>query len=466
MTTIKRFLSAFLLAALLLAGDAPAQDSTNQGTLSVKGRRLIFKHVVAVRGKSYGEGRVMVLATGQPVSADAIRKVKNAEAEENADADLGQPYLKAVFLDDGTLRSLSGMGAGTSFGERGAPMEGRSTIADGRIRGSVKVIRTGDFAKEVALSFDVPIDAAPKAAGPAKLNPPVKPTVSGKFIGDGKAATIRHVSVQEHEPFNGKEAITLIFTEKDHSASRNPGLDAVFQKFGSALRLSVNHDGDIFGCEVAHTAHSKSGFTSLGQIHMAEFEIAGGNVTGHVRTGGVLDTFGQKWEVDLKFAAPLPEKVRTAALTPPKPTPGEPLEPAPKVPAGPKFSARKLPIPKDARDVEFKQLVEQIHFSSAKPVEAVAKEFSAALKQQGWKDGAGSLMGKKNAILKREQGEAKLTIMVQPADSGSVVKIFADGLDWSGGEADAPKPDKEGDDIEGQARKLLEDALKRIPKGF
>ena len=48
----------------------------------------------------------------------------------------------------------------------------------------------------------------------------------------------------------------------------------------------------------------------------------------------------------------------------------------------------------------------------ADAVEAVTKEFSANLKQQGWNDGKGGLMGKRNAILHREQGGAKLTIMI------------------------------------------------------
>jgi hypothetical protein len=39
---------------------------------------------------------------------------------------------------------------------------------------------------------------------------------------------------------------------------------------------------------------------------MVEFAITGGNVSGEVSTGGTLDTFGQKWDVDLKFAAPMP----------------------------------------------------------------------------------------------------------------------------------------------------------------
>ena len=79
-------------------------------------------------------------------------------------------------------------------------------------------------------------------------------------------------------------------------------------------------------------------------------------------------------------------------------------------------------------------------------------------------------MGKKNAILQREQGGAKLTIMVQPTEAGSVVKIFTEGLDWSGGGDATPSASKKatddapGDGIEAQIQKQLKDALKNLPK--
>ena len=462
---------AAVLAAVFFTETASAQDAANQGSLNVRGRRHVFKNVVALTGKYYGENRVIVLATGTAMNAVALQKIKAKDAEDNVDAEVGGPYLKAAFLEDGTLRCISARGENVSFGGRGAPLEGRAVIADGKIRGSLKLVETGDLPKDVAMVFDVAIDAAPKVAGPVKLDPPVKPAVSGKFTGNGKNAAVKFVTVEEHEEFSGKPAVTLVFTEKDPAAARKASFDAAFGKLGSALILSVHHDGGIFGCQVAHSAHEKQGFTALGEIHMAEFEIAGGNVKGNVRTGKVLDTFGEKWEVDLKFAAPLPEKLRMASLAPPKPAASEPRESTKKAPAGPKIAARKLPLPKDAADVQYKQLVEHIQFSSAQPVEAVAKEFSASLKQQGWKDGAGSLLGKKNAILQREQGGAKLTIMIQSAAAGSVVKIFTEGLDWSGGGEEKPpakgKPaDDDDDDLGREAEKLLKDALKKLPKGL
>lgn len=468
---IRFFQMAAILAAMFFTKNAGAQGTANQGSLNVNGRRVAFKSVVAVRGKYSDENRIIVLATGQPVTAGVLQKVKDKDAEENVDAEVNAPYLKANFLEDGSFKTLSGMGAGTSFGMGRGTEQPKATIADGRIRGALKLIETGTFAKEVALDFDVLIDAEVKAPAPAKLDPPVKPTVSGKFDGNGKPARVKFVWVEEHEPFNDQDAVTLIFTEKDPAASKKPAFDAAFGKLGSALTLNVHRDGGIFGCQVAHSAHIKQGFTSLGQIHMVEFDVAGGNVKGQVSTGKVLDTFGEKWEVDLKFAAPLPDKLRNAPAAVEKVAMKEPREVSKKeakAPPSPMIAARKLALPKDAADVQFKQLVKHVQFSSAQNVAAVAGEFSAKLKQQGWKESGRDLMGKTNAILKREQGEAKLTIMIQPTAAGSVVKIFTEGLDWSDGEDTKPagksEPTDNDDDSEDAAEKLLKDALKKLPK--
>ena len=474
-TRLRFFQMTAVFGAMFLAEFASAQGPANQGNLNMGGKRTVYKKVVAIRGKSFGENRIIVLATGQQLAADVVGKVKSNDAE-GMESDLDQPYLKAVFSEDGSLQCLAGQGGGSSFLERRSPLEGKATIADGRIRGAVKLIKTGDFGKEVTLDFDVPIDAEVKAAGPAKLDPPVKPTVSGKFVGNGKNAAVKFVTVEEHEEFSGKPAVTLIFSEKDPATVRKPSFDAAFGKLGSALILSVHYDGGIFGCEVAHSAHTKQGFTSLGEIHMVEFEIEGGNVKGNVSTGKMLDTFGEKWDVDLKFAAPLPEKLRNAPAAAPKPVASEPQEmkKEPKAPAGPLIAARKLPLPGDATDVEFKQLVEQIHFSSPRPVETVAKELSAKLKQQGWKESGRDLLGKTSAILKRERGEGRLTIMVQPKAGGSSVKLFTEKLDWGGGDETTPpaakkpanKDDDDDDEIEKAADKILNNPLKKLPKGL
>jgi hypothetical protein len=318
--------------------------------------------------------------------------------------------------------------------------------------------------------------------------------VNGKFTGNGKNAAIKFVAVEEHEPFSGKDAVTLIFTEKDPATAKKPSFDAMFGRLGSALVLNVFHDGGIFGCQVMHSAHQKQGFSSIGVINITDFKMTGGQVSGRVSTGKELDTFGEKWEVDLTFAAPLPAKLRTGTSAAPGPASSpagtgakgagtadrstaveKPKTETKAAPTGPLISARKLPLPKDAVNVEFQDTVKQIQFTSARPVAAAAAEFSANLKQGGWKESGGSVSSKQSAILRREQGDAKLTIMVQPAGTGSTVKIFNEGWDWSGGgvggetrplspPAKKPGPAPSAEDIEAQAQRILNDALKNLPK--
>lgn len=305
---------------------------------------------------------------------------------------------------------------------------------------------------------------------------PDKPVVQGKFLGDGKDGNIKFLVVQNREPFSDEAAIQFVFTEKDPSSSKKPEFDAMFKELGSALSISTFKDGRIFGCEVAHTSHEKSPFTALGQIKMTDFKVTDTHVSGHLTTGGEDEAFGQKWDVDLTFSAPLP-KGAFAAVKAPEPEPekaGKKMsktdEPAAEpIAAGPKIAVKDLPLPAGALDVEYKQLVGHITFRSESSVSTVATDFAAKLKAQGWKDGPGSLMGKSNAILKRKLNEADLTIMVQPAGKGCNVKVFTEGLDWSSTPASsAAKPAKAGDadDIEAEANKLINDALKKIPGGL
>ena len=141
------------------------------------------------------------------------------------------------------------------------------------------------------------------AAGPAAA---ADPPVSGKFTGNGREAKLMFVSARTGEPYMDQPTIRLIFTEKDHSKEKRPDITAGFGDFGSALIITVKEDGKIIGCTVAHAAHEKSGFSSLGSIATSDFKRADGKVTGKVKTDGVVETFGQKWEVDIKFEVKAP----------------------------------------------------------------------------------------------------------------------------------------------------------------
>ena len=296
-----------------------------------------------------------------------------------------------------------------------------------------------------------------------------RPVVTGTFLGDGKDAGIKHLVVQTREPFSDKPAIRLIFTEKNPSSSKKPDFDAAFKKLGSALIISVDREGGIFGCEVAHTSHPKSPFSALGEIKMKDFKVTDTQVSGTVTTGKELDAFGQKWQVDLTFTAPLPKGAFAGASEPAvetKPTTNRKDEEQP-VATGPKPPVSDLPLPSNARNVEYKKIVEQIAFQSDASVSAVAADFSAKLKQKGWKDSSGSLMGKANAILRRKLDAAELTIMVKPSGTGSAVTVISKGLDWTNPPASAPAtPVPGGTGLDAEANRLINDALKMVPGGL
>ncbi len=65
-----------LLATVSRGSWAEDKLPSNQAELTLSGNKMVFKHLVAVGGEAYGEPRVMVLASGQKLSADVLAQVK------------------------------------------------------------------------------------------------------------------------------------------------------------------------------------------------------------------------------------------------------------------------------------------------------------------------------------------------------------------------------------------------------
>src|SRR5262245_60779985 len=237
--------------------------------------------------------------------------------------------------------------------------------------------------------------------------------------------------------------MVLVFTEKDHSKDKKPDFNAGFGKFGSALIVSLHEEGDIFGCEVAHSALKHQNFSSIGKINTNDFEYADGQVKGELTTDGPDDIFGETWEVNVKFVAPLgeiPKEFQPAASKKPEQdatdkqatteSTTEPGEKAAPKPAEDELPVRNLALTKDASDVEYKELVEHVLFKSKANVKSVCTELSANLKAQGWTKDGSDLVTPASAILKRKRGDAALTIFVKPESGGSEVKMMTEGLAW------------------------------------
>ena len=304
----------------------------------------------------------------------------------------------------------------------------------------------GMFPSGLDVRFDVPLLRAGESLAPSKKPGPaanVKPTVTGLFKGNNKDAKLAYVSAHWREPFGDKPSIMLVFTEKDHSKDKKPDFNAGFGKFGSALIVSLHEDGDIFGCEVAHSALKHQNFSSIGKINTKDFEYADGQVKGELTTDGPADVFGESWEVNVKFIAPLreiPKEFQPAApkeaeheTTDKQVTTGSTTEPSEQPVAKQtqdKLNIKDLALTKDASEFEYKQLVEQLSFKSKANVKSVCAELATNLKAQGWTKEGSDLVTPTSSILKRKRGDAELTIFVKPESGGSKVQMMTEGLAW------------------------------------
>ena len=145
------------------------------------------------------------------------------------------------------------------------------------------------------------------ADGSSRLHAePATPAVTGTFTGNGKPGNLAFVSARKGERVFDKETIVLIFTEKDHAKAAKPENKAAFGDFGSALVITVDSEGKIVGCEVAHAAHDKRAFSSVGTIQLTEFKNAGGELHGKLSSGGEQEFFKKTWDVNLTFHTKAP----------------------------------------------------------------------------------------------------------------------------------------------------------------
>ena len=434
-------------AAMLFAQEGTKPANVGEGTVMVKGKNYSLKNAAAYETTVDGEEGIAVVLSGPTISSEKLNAARKSEKAGEI-ADFRKPYVKLEFTKTGEFKGW-GAGAGdVSLGRRKGDATGELKLQDDRVIGKANQPNEteGMFPSGLDVRFDVALLRAGESFPPSKKPGPaanIKPSVTGVFKGNGKDAKLAYVSAHWREPFGDKPSIVLVFTEKDHYKDKKPDFNAGFGKFGSALIVSLHEDGDIFGCEVAHTALKHQNFSSIGKINTNDFQYADGQVKGELATDGAADVFGETWEVNVKFVAPLgevPKEFQPATSKEPeqdatnKPATSEPAtEPSEKAapkPAKDQLNAKDLALTKDASDIDYKALVEQLGFKSKGNVKSVCAELSANLKGQGWTKQGSDLITPASAILKRKRGDAALTIFVKPESGGSEVKMMTEGLAW------------------------------------
>ena len=460
----KKFICLISVVSAVGAVTLFAQQGTTkagEGILKLEKKTFPLKHAVAYETTINDEPAVAVVLSGQAVSNEKLKEAKEAE-KDGGDGNFNRPYLKLMFNKTGELKRWSAGAGGTMLSRGSGGVTAELKLQNGRAMG--KASQSNETDEMFPNSFDVHFDVALLGAsdslpaltankhGPAAN---VKPSVTGVFKGNGKEAKLAYVSAHWREPFSDKPSMDLVFTEKDHSKDKKPDFNASFGRFGSALIISIHEDGEIFGCQVVHSAHKRQGFSSIGSIHTNDFSFESGKVEGELTTDGQVDTFGETWEVKIKFVAPLgeipkefqpaeskkEEKPASTESTKKPATPDSDNEDdddddidddAATQPKAAGLNVKDLALTNNATDVEYKALVEHLSFKSKANVKKVCAELAANLKAQGWTNDGRDLVQPQSSILKRKRGKASLTIFVKPENGGSEVRMFTEGLSWDG----------------------------------
>ncbi|MBE2178920.1 MAG: hypothetical protein IAE97_00410 [Chthoniobacterales bacterium] len=159
MTRFLPSLSVVAFLALMCPASGLAQETS--ASLSVQGRPTVYNHVVALRGKSLNDPRIIVIATVEPLTAKQFEQVVKANAEDTMTLEGYPSYIKASFKEDGTLRYLVGDGGGAVFSKKNEPtqdiLKGQATVSGDRVSGEVTLDEPGEYSKVAKLTFDLPI---------------------------------------------------------------------------------------------------------------------------------------------------------------------------------------------------------------------------------------------------------------------------------------------------------------------
>jgi len=143
----------------------------------------------------------------------------------------------------------------------------------------------------------------PPKAGASAVSATAGPVIEGTFYGNGVPGTLNFVGAYPDEPLDGKPVTAVVLSAKDQGGHAKPTFDAVFGKLGDAIVAKVEPDGTLIGVDVVNSGlQSPSGSISLsGVVSLKDYRADGGQISGRLTTGGDVDVFGQKLQIDISF---------------------------------------------------------------------------------------------------------------------------------------------------------------------
>lgn len=146
------------------------------------------------------------------------------------------------------------------------------------------------------------------AAAASAASSTAGPAVVGTFYGNGAPGALNFVAAYRDEPLDGKPVTAVVLSAKDQRGHAKPTFDAVFGKLGDAIVAKVEPDGTLIGVDVVNAGlQSPSGSISLsGVVTLKDWRSDGGMLSGRLTTGGDVDVFGQKLQIDVSFRTKAP----------------------------------------------------------------------------------------------------------------------------------------------------------------
>jgi hypothetical protein len=134
-------------------------------------------------------------------------------------------------------------------------------------------------------------------------------SINGKYLANGKDASMTHVMAVKGKPYINHPTTVLIFSEKDASAAANPDMDAFFGKLGAALVVTVYQDKDgwsVIGSDFYHPSLKDHRASATGVLKAGDMKVANGEISGRIFSAPGADLFDEPIQVDERFSVKMP----------------------------------------------------------------------------------------------------------------------------------------------------------------